>query len=41
MNHNNLYELGFQTNICGSYDSHNIARYVNRYTTLFVKKILH
>jgi hypothetical protein len=26
-----LYELGFQTDICGSYDGHNIARYVNSY----------
>jgi hypothetical protein len=26
-----LYELGFQTDICGGYDNHNIARYVNSY----------
>jgi hypothetical protein len=29
-----LYELGFQTDICGSYDSHNIARYVNSYNRI-------
>jgi hypothetical protein len=26
-----LYEVEFQTDICGGYDSHNIARYVNSY----------
>jgi hypothetical protein len=28
---NLLYELGFQTDICSSYDSHNILRYINSY----------
>jgi hypothetical protein len=32
-----LYELGLQTDICGGYDSHNIARFVNSYNiTMYI-----